>query len=73
MMYWILVISLLLFGCGGGETGDTMEEGTDTVGKEVSDALHEAQDSAEELGEVLEGAKKDLDEAIDDADSKPDD
>ena len=61
MKYWILAISLLMFGCGGGE---------ETVGEEVSETLHEAQDAAEEVGEVLEEAKEDIDEALEEAEGK---
>ena len=64
MKYWILAISLLMFGCGGGEK--------ETVGEEVSDVLNDAQQSAEEVADVLDEKKKELDEAIDEAEGKPD-
>ena len=72
MKYWILALSLLLFGCGGGDSTDADATKSETVGAEVAETLNEAQDAAEELGEVLEKAKEDLDEAIEDAEGKPD-
>ena len=71
----ILLASLALFACGGGDTGDsaedavaeTVEETAETVGESISDAMHDVMEEAEDVGDILEEKKAALDDAIEDA------
>ena len=47
MKYWILALSLLMFGCGGGESGDS----EDTA---VGSAVEAAQEAASDVAEAVE-------------------
>jgi hypothetical protein len=70
----ILLTSLTLFACGGGDTGDAAEEAakadeeaTETVGKDVADTYQDAMRRAEDVGAVLEQEKVDIDAAVEEA------
>jgi len=70
----ILSASMVLFACGGGDTGDSAEEAaevvdesTQTVGKEVADTMQNAMQEAENVGAVLEQNKADIDAALEEA------
>ena len=70
----ILLASLAMFACGGGDTGDAaeeaaevVEEATETVGKDVADTMQDAMRRAEDVGAVLEQNKADIDAAVEDA------
>lgn len=70
----ILLASLAMFACGGGDTDDAaeeaaevVEEATETVGKDVADTMHDAMRRAEDVGAVLEQNKADIDAAVEDA------
>ena len=69
MKYWILALSLLVLGCGGGESYDAGEESAESVGAAAADAMIEAQDKAAEVGDMLEEKKEEIDAAVDDADN----
>ena len=69
MKYWILALSLLVLGCGGGESSDAGEESAESVGAAAADAMIEAQDKAAEVGDMLEEKKEEIDAAVDDADN----
>ena len=66
MKYWILVISLVLVGCGGG-SDDSEEATAETAGAEIADALNDAQDAAANVEVLLEDAKSDVDAAVEEA------
>lgn len=78
MKYWILTISLFILGCGSGEsdgvdamsTEEVPEETADTVGEEISDTLHAAEDAARDVGDELQKAKDNVDDAVDEAEGK---
>ena len=40
MKYWILAMSLFIFGCSSGESGDSPDEEGATVGQDVADTLN---------------------------------
>ncbi len=70
----ILLASLAMFACGGGDTGDAaeeaaevVEEAPETVGKDVADTMQDAMRRAEDVGAVLEQNKADIDAAVEDA------
>ncbi len=70
----ILLASLTLFACGGGDTGDAaeeaaevVEEATETVGKDVADTMQDAIQRAEDVGAILEQEKADIDAAVEEA------
>jgi ABC-type transporter Mla subunit MlaD len=71
MKYWILALSLLVMGCGGGESDDAGEAVTEAVEQleEAADSMNEALDKAAEVGDMLEEKKEEIDAAVDDADN----
>ena len=82
MKYWILTMTLLLFGCSGGQSGDGGEakEAADaaereaaTVGAEVADVLNDAQQSAADVEMILQENKDKLDEELDRAEGSGND
>jgi len=73
MKYWILAISLFVFGCGGGESGGSDEAAAESTGKEVADTLIEAQDAAANVENVLQDAKGDVDAAVEAAEETEED
>jgi hypothetical protein len=67
----IMLASLALFACGGGDAGGSTEETVEaaadsTTGavEEAAEAMHDAMDKAEDVGAVLEDEKKAIDEAL---------
>ena len=69
----ILLASLALFACGGGESSDTAEEATETVGAEVADGMHDAMDKAQDVEAILQESKEAIDEAVEEAEGAADD
>ena len=66
MRYSVLIASLFLLGCGGGESGDsaeTADEGEDVIGATYHDAL----DKANAVEAMIEQDKADIDAALDEA------
>ena len=82
MRHSILTMTLLLFGCSGGQSGDGGEakEAADaaereaaTVGAEVADVLNDAQQSAADVEMILQENKDKLDEELDRAEGSGND
>ena len=67
MKYWVLIISLFILGCGSGE--DTSK----SAGAEAADALNNAQDAAEAVGDTLQEKKEAIDEALEEAEDAAND
>jgi hypothetical protein len=72
----ILLLSLALFACGGGESDDssaaaveTVDESPQTVGADVADTMQDAMDKAANVGELLDEQKAAIDEALDEAEA----
>ena len=70
----ILLASLALFACGGGDAGDTaddaaeiVEEAAETEGEEIADAMHDAMDKAKDVEAILADGKEATDDAIEEA------
>lgn len=61
----LLLTSLALFACGGGD--QSTEETAEDVVKETGEAMRDAMDDAAAVEDVLQEKKDDVDEAIDDA------
>ena len=52
----ILLTSLALFACGGGDSGGSAEEAADTAKEAASDAMESAGDAMESAGDAMEAA-----------------
>ncbi len=66
MRYTVLIASLFLLGCSGGESddsADTVDEGAE----DIAGAYHDALDRAEEVEAIIEQEKADLDAALEEA------
>lgn len=72
MKYLILVASLLVLGCSGGESGDSAET-ADEGAEDIAGAYHDALDKAEEVEAIIEQEMEDVDAAIKDAEDAADD
>lgn len=70
MKYWVLAISLLLLGCGGGESDEAAAK---NAGEEIADTLTDAQDAAANVEKVLQDAQVDVDAAIEAAEQGDED
>ena len=76
MRYSLLITSLFLLGCSGGESGDS-DETTDEGVEDIAGAYHDALDKAADVEAIIEQEKVDLDAAVEAAegnqgDSDPD-
>ncbi|MCH8945026.1 MAG: hypothetical protein IH910_09610 [Proteobacteria bacterium] len=76
MKYTVLIGSLFLLGCSGGESGDS-DETTDEGVEDIAGAYHDALDKAADVEAIIEQEKVDLDAALEVAegnqgDSDPD-
>jgi ABC-type transporter Mla subunit MlaD len=67
MKYWILLISLFLFGCGGGEKE---EPAAATAEKMVEDVQEAAGDAADAVDENAATAGKEISDALNEAQDK---
>ena len=68
MKYWILAMSLLAFGCSGGESGSSAkEEESRTIGADVAETLNEAQQAAKDVEATLVEKKEAIDEELEKA------
>ena len=63
MKYTILIGSLFLLGCSGGESGDSAET-TDEGVEDIAGAYHDALDKAANVEAIIEQEKVDLDAAL---------
>lgn len=74
MKHLILVASLLVLGCSGGESEDSGEV-ADEEAEDIAGAYHDALDKAEEVEAIIEQEMEDIDAAIkaaeDDATNDP--
>lgn len=66
MKHLIIVASLLVLGCGGGESEDSAET-ADEEAEDIAGAYHDALDKAEAVEAIIEQEMEDLDAAIKDA------
>ena len=66
MRYSILIASLFLLGCSGGESDDSAET-VDEGAEDIAGAYHDALDRAEGVEAIIEQEKADLDAAIEEA------
>ena len=76
MRYSILIASLFLMGCSGGESDDSAET-VDEGAEDIAGAYHDALDKAANVEAIIEQEKVDLDAALEIAeggqgDSDPD-
>jgi phage tail tape-measure protein len=68
MKYWILAVSLFVFGCSGGESDDSADaDPSKTVGADVADTLNDAQQAAKDVEAMLEEKKEAIDDEVDKA------
>ena len=63
MRYLLLITSLFLLGCSGGESGDP-DETTDEGVEDIAGAYHDALDKAADVEAIIEQEKVDLDAAL---------
>jgi ABC-type glycerol-3-phosphate transport system substrate-binding protein len=71
----VLLASLALFACSGGDSGgsaeeavETVEEPAETVGADVAHSMQDAMDKAAAVGDTMEEHKDAIDEAVEEAD-----
>ncbi len=63
MRFSVLIASLFLLGCSGGESGDSAET-ADEGAEDIAGAYHDALDKAAEVEAIIEQEKVDLDAAL---------
>jgi hypothetical protein len=70
----IMLASLVLFACGGGDSADdAVDAAADSATNAIDDAadsMHDALDKAENVGVILEDSKVAIDDALEEADSE---
>ena len=66
MRYSVLIASLFLLGCSGGESDDSAET-ADEGAEDIAGAYHDALDRADEVEAIIEQEKADLDAALEEA------
>jgi hypothetical protein len=71
----ILLASLVLFACGGSDSGgsteevmETDEETAETVGADVANSMQGAMEKAAAVGDTMQEHKDAVDEAVEEAD-----
>ena len=67
MKYWILALSLLMFGCGGGESGDSEDAAAGDVVEATQEAASDAAEAVEESAESVGDAAADAINEVQDA------
>lgn len=75
MKFWVLLVSLFILGCGSDEQAksDAVDDSIESAGKVAADALNDAQDAAEAVGNVLQEKKEAVDEALEEAEGATND
>jgi len=68
MRFSVLIASLFLLGCSGGESGDSAET-ADEGAEDIAGAYHDALNKAAAVEAIIEQEKVDLDAAVDAAES----
>jgi hypothetical protein len=67
----ILIASMALFACSGGDSGaateETVEEAADTVGADIAETMQGTMDEAAAVGEKMQEHKDAIDDAIEEA------
>jgi hypothetical protein len=67
----ILLASLSLFACGGGDSAeDAAADSATNAIDDAADSMHDALDKAENVGAILEDSKVAIDDAVEEADSE---